>query len=157
MDFIPGRQGPDQIRRVIDISSILQSGWDGGPHQEGLLLSLDLQKALDSLSWPYLFTILRCWGFGESFLELVQSLYSSPETRVKLQGYYSNPIKISRGTRQGCPPLIFALAIKTLAIAIRSDQNIKGVRCGQSVHKCDLFADDILLFVTSPITSLTNK
>lgn len=97
-------------------------------------------------------------GSGESFLGLLQSLYSTPEARVKLQGYYSNPIKISRGTRQGCPlsPLIFALAIETLAITIRSDQNIKGVRCRQSVHKCALFADNILLFVTSPITFLPN-
>lgn len=26
--FIPGRQGPDQVRRAIGIISILQSGWD---------------------------------------------------------------------------------------------------------------------------------
>ena len=39
--FIPGRQGADQIRRAIDIVSLLQSQWDGGPRQEGFLLSID--------------------------------------------------------------------------------------------------------------------
>lgn len=37
--FIPVRQGPDQIRREIDIISILRSGWDGGEPQEGLPLN----------------------------------------------------------------------------------------------------------------------
>lgn len=31
--FIPGRQGPDQIRQAIDIVSILQTNWTGGPKQ----------------------------------------------------------------------------------------------------------------------------
>lgn len=47
--FILGRQGPDQIRRAIDLVSLLQSGWDGGPKQEGMLLSLDLHKAFDTV------------------------------------------------------------------------------------------------------------
>lgn len=29
--FISGRQGPDQIRKAIDVISILNSRWDGGP------------------------------------------------------------------------------------------------------------------------------
>lgn len=155
--FIPGRQGPDQVRRAVDIVSV-QSGWDGGSRQEGFLLSLDLQKAFDSLSWSYLFTVLRRWGFEEKFIGTLKALYSTPSAKVKLQGYYSDPIQIARGTRQGCPlsPLIFALAIEVLAIAIRSNQNIKGVKCGPHTHKCALFADDILLFVTSPTTSLPN-
>lgn len=55
--FIPGRQGLDQIRRAIDIISLLKSGWDGNPAQEGFLLSIDLQKAFDTVTWPYLFNI----------------------------------------------------------------------------------------------------
>lgn len=155
--FIPGRQGSDQVRRAVDIVSLLQSGWDGGSRQEGLLLSLDLQKAFDSLSWSYLFIVLRRWGFGEKFIGTLKALYSAPIAKVKLQGYYLDPIQIARGTRQRCPlsPLIFALAIEVLAIAIRSNQNIKGVQCGPHTHKCTLF-DDILLFVTSPTTSLPN-
>lgn len=77
---------------------------------------------------------------------------------IHLQGHYSKPFSISKGTRQGCPlsPLIFAIAIETLAIAIRSNSNIRGVLCGAQTYKCGLFADDMLLFITSPIASLPN-
>lgn len=37
--FICGRQGPDQIRRAIDIILLFALGWDGGQPQEGFLLS----------------------------------------------------------------------------------------------------------------------
>lgn len=63
--FIPGRLGPDQIRRAVDIISVLQLGWSGDPHQEGMLLSIDLEKAFDSVSWSYMFELLGTWGFSE--------------------------------------------------------------------------------------------
>lgn len=156
--FIPGRQGPDQVRRAIDLISLLQSKWDGGPAQKGFLLSLDLQKAFDSVSWPYLFDILERCGFGDGFRTIIHTLYSSPSAQVQLMGHYSEPFNIRRGTRQGCPlsPLIFAIAIETLAIAIRSNENIKGVKCGPDIHKCALFADDMLLFLTAPLISTPN-
>lgn len=75
-----------------------------------------------------------------------------------MMGYHSDPISIKRCTQRGCPLslLLFAIAIETVAIAIREDSNIQGVQCGPHMHKCALFADDMLLFVTSPITSLPN-
>lgn len=155
---MPGRQGPDQIRRAIDVISLLRSGWDGGAPQTGFLLSLDLMKAFDSVSWSYLVPILQRWGFGHSFLNIIGALYTNPEAKIKLQGYYSESFLIRKGTRQGCPlsPLIFAIVIETLAIAIRDNPDIHGVRCGLNTHKCALFADDVLLFTTSPLTSLPN-
>lgn len=57
--FIPGRQGPDQIRKAINIISLLQTGWEKGRRQEGLHLSIYLHKAFNSVSWPYLFNIMN--------------------------------------------------------------------------------------------------
>lgn len=120
--------------------------------------SLDLQKDINLVSWPYLFNILQRWGFGQRFMGLMTALYSHPEARIRLQGYYSDTIKTARGTRQGChlSPFIFAITIETLAIAICANPDIQGVSCGPQTHKCALFADDTLLFVTSPTTSLSN-
>lgn len=66
-------------------------------------------------------------------------------------GHYSNSFNIKRVTRHGCllSPSISAIAIKSLAIAIRSHPDIRGVRCGQEEHKCALFADKMLSFLTS--------
>lgn len=148
--FIPGGQGPDQIRRAVDIISLLQSGWAGGPPLEGLLLFVDLQKAFDSVSWTYMFQVLKSWGFGPLFLRILGALYSQPQAKVRLMGYHSDSIAIRRGTRQCCPlsPLLFAIVLET--VAIWDDPNIKGVSCGSRVHKCAPFADD-MLFVTSPL------
>lgn len=53
-------------------------------------------------------------------------------------------------------PLIFGTAIETLTIAIRNHPDIHGIQCGLHSHKCTLFADDILLFISSPLVSLPN-
>ncbi|XP_069072092.1 ankyrin and armadillo repeat-containing protein-like [Pleurodeles waltl] len=38
-----------------------------------------LEKAFDLLEWPFLFTVLRCYGIGSRFLRLVQVLYIWPQ------------------------------------------------------------------------------
>uniref|UniRef100_A0A671KAJ5 Reverse transcriptase domain-containing protein n=1 Tax=Sinocyclocheilus anshuiensis TaxID=1608454 RepID=A0A671KAJ5_9TELE len=45
---------------------------------------------------------------------------------------------------------IFALVLEPLAIAIRSNPNIKGVMAGQQEHKILLYADNILLISSNP-------
>lgn len=129
----------------------------GAPRKKGFLLSIDLQKAFDSVSWPYLFEILERWGFGPNFRGIVALLYSIPSAQVRLMGKYSDSLAIRKGTSQGCPlsPLIFTIAMETLAIAIRSHPDVKGVLCGPQENKCALFAD-LLLFITSPLTSTPN-
>lgn len=137
--FIPGKQGPDQVRRAIDLISLFHSQWDGGTPQEGFLVSIDLQKAFDSVSWPYHFDILERWGFGPKFMGTVHSLYSTPSAQIRLMGYYSEGFNILKGTRKGCPlsPHIFAIAIETLAMAIRSNPDIKrGLLRSPRIHMC---------------------
>lgn len=88
---------------------------------------------------------------------MMGTLYSyPPQARVRLVGFYSDPIEIAQGTRQGCPLplLLFSIAIETLGIAIRDNPDIQGVTCSTQEHKCVLFADDILLFGRLPLTSL---
>lgn len=57
--FIPGRQAGDAIRRIIQLQHIAHSR-----SITTMLLSLDMNKAFDTLSWPYLKTVLSHYGFG---------------------------------------------------------------------------------------------
>ena len=60
-------------------------------------------------------------------------------------------IPLKSGTRQGCPlsPLLFNIALKVLATAIREEKEIKGIQIGKEV-KLSLFADDMILYVENP-------
>lgn len=118
--------------------------------------SLDLQKAFDSVSWPYLFAVLQRWGFGPNFIGLLEALFFIPEAKVRLQGYYSERINIARGTRQGYPlsPLIFAIAIESLAASIQAHSDIGGF----NVARCLISAPSSLtiyslIYVNSWTTS----
>lgn len=101
---------------------------------------------------------LKVYGFGPKFLTVLQTLYSAPIARLLVKGYNSHQIDIHRGTRQGCPlsSILFILALEPLAIKLRCHPDIKGIHCGDFEHKRALFADNILLLLSSLVTSLPN-
>lgn len=94
-------------------------------------------------------------SFGQKFLSWVKILYSSPMAAVCTNSNISAFLNLQRGTRQGCPlsPLLFAVAIEPLALAIRQDINIKGIIRGGQVCKILLYADDWLLYIHNPLDS----
>uniref|UniRef100_A0A803KAU1 Reverse transcriptase domain-containing protein n=1 Tax=Xenopus tropicalis TaxID=8364 RepID=A0A803KAU1_XENTR len=123
-----------------------------------MFLKLDIKKAFDSVAWPYLYFTLHEWGFGPKFITWIKALYHNPIGRITIGPQASNTFPIERGTRQGCPlsPLLFDLIIEPLAIAIRGDPDIHGLRLGSQDHLLSLFADDITVLLTRPLQSLPN-
>ena len=77
-------------------------------------------------------------------------LYHDSTASVMTNYTVSQQFSLSRGTRQGCPlsPLLFILAIEPLAIAIRSNSEIAGIKIDNTENKIGLFADDVVLFLT---------
>ncbi|XP_068107367.1 alpha-protein kinase 2 isoform X1 [Hyperolius riggenbachi] len=145
------RQAGDNTRRTISLI-------DSVNHTKtpALLLSLDAEKAFDRLSWPYMFSLLKHLGFSGSFATALSLLYSAPTAQIKLPSVASDPFQIINGTRQGCPlsPLLFVLCIEPLASAIRESPDVMGICVGSKQFKLSLFADDILLTLTNPLTTL---
>lgn len=68
----------------------------------------------------------------------------------------SKPFPLKQGTREGCPlfPLVFLLFIEPLASSIRQCNSITEIKSKSLHHKISLYADDILLFITDPVSSL---
>ncbi len=114
------------------------------------------RKRSTGWSGSIFFLVLEKFGFGPAFLSWIKLLYSAPSTVVLTNGLSSQPFNLHHGTWQGCPlsPLLFALAIEPLAIALRECQQITGITRGEAVHKVTLYADDLLLFISNPQTSL---
>uniref|UniRef100_A0A8C5QWS4 Reverse transcriptase domain-containing protein n=1 Tax=Leptobrachium leishanense TaxID=445787 RepID=A0A8C5QWS4_9ANUR len=149
--FIKNRQGPDNTLKILTlVDHVVQTS------QPTLLLSLDAEKAFDRINWSYLHHVLLKFNFPVALIKAVEGLYTVPTAQVLNAGFTSDPIKISNGTRQGCPlsPLLYALALEPLAQAIRQASEVQGIHIGPTQSKVSLFADDILLTLTEPSSSL---
>lgn len=149
--FVKARYASDNIRRLLDV--IDYSALSG--HQS-LLISLDAEKAFDRVEFPYLFAVLKKFNFDESFLGWIRSLYRDPQAQVRVNGTLSDRFGLFRGCRQGCPlsPLLFNLAIEPLAEAIRSSTDIFGIDIGKKNNKISLYADDVILYLSTPEKSI---
>ncbi len=110
------------------------------------------------MEWKYLLFSLHKFGFGERFIAWVRLLYTSPQACVCTNAIRSTFFPLTRGTRQGCPmsPLLFAIAIEPLSIALKANRSISGIRRGGAEHKVSLYADDLLLYVSSPKTAISH-
>lgn len=149
--FVSHRLSFFNIRRVMNI---LYTSVPSPPSE--ILLLLDAEKAFDRVEWNYIFYTLQKFGFGPVYISWIKLLYTSPLASVRTNGFCSSFFSLKRGTRQGDPlsPLIFAIAIEPLAIAIRTDTGIHGINRGGLEHKISLYADDVALFLTEPEASL---
>uniref|UniRef100_A0A3P9KC19 Reverse transcriptase domain-containing protein n=1 Tax=Oryzias latipes TaxID=8090 RepID=A0A3P9KC19_ORYLA len=149
--FIKGRYSHSNVRRLLNVLQFSQN-----TNYRALAISLDAEKAFDRVEWEYLFKILDRFGLGSEFGRWVKLLYRAPAARILVNGSVSDMFPLGRGTRQGCPlsPLLFALALEPLAEAIRTNPKISGVKLGVTEYKISLYADDVLLFLTNPVTSI---
>ncbi len=121
-----------------------------------IIASLDAEKAIDKVSWPFLFASLKKFGCGEYYSNWIKLLYRSPTASVVTNGFISKPFNLLQGTRQGFPLslLLFTLYIEPLAASSRQNQIIMGLQTKSYHHKISLYADDILLFISNPSSSL---
>lgn len=149
--FISQRQTHDNIRRTLHIMNHIKK------HKiKAALVSLDAEKAFDSVSWSFLYKVLEKFGFNDNFIKTIAMLYKNPTAQIKINGNLSNTIELERGTRQGCglSPLLFALYIEPLAQMLRQAGDVEGIAISRDIHKVALYADDVLIYLSEPTKSL---
>ena len=98
----------------------------------GLMIFIDFHKAFDSLEWNFIFSCLEAFGFGPEFIWWVRTLYHNIESCVINNGLATDFFSLERGVRQGDPlsPYLFVVAVETLALAIRQNPEIIGIKIG---------------------------
>ena len=140
--FIPGRYIGDNIRTIYDIIAYLEDN-----QLPGLLVSIDFQKAFDTVNWLFMNNVLNAFGFGKDLCHWISTFYNNIKSYVIVNGKVSTSFTIQRGCRQGDPisPYLFVLCSEILAVKIRADKEIKGINISENEFKINQFADDTCL------------
>jgi hypothetical protein len=117
-----------------------------------ILLKLDVEKAFDTVSWPYLLDVLRARGFSPRWCNWISIILSSSSSKVLLNGIEGEPILHRRGLRQGDPlsPLLFILAMEPLQriIALATERGMLSPLKGRvATLRSSLYADDATIFL----------
>ena len=143
--FIKDRYIGENIRTIQDIIDHANNN-----NMEGLLLQLDFEKAYDSIEWTFLLSVLKKFGFPNSFIDGVKLLYTNIVSTVVNDGYSCGWFELRRGVRQGCPLscILFILCVEILAELIRKSPEIKGFSINNREKKISQFADDTSCILT---------
>ena len=127
--YVKERHIGETVRSIFDIIDLT-----GKENMPGLLIFIDFENAFDSLEWNLLYNCLDAFNFGPNFKRWIKTFNG-------LCSYY---FELTREVRQDDPlsPYLFLLAVETLAIAIRANEEIKGIIINQEETKLLQYADD---------------
>ena len=141
---IPGRNISDNIHTIMDVIKMANS-----KNLTAAVIMLDQEKAFDRVNHGFLMKTLKHFGFGPYFRKWVEILYTNIYSRIKINGFLTNPIPIQRGVRQGCPlsALLYVLIGEVLGNLIRENPKIKGIKLKDRELKILQYADDTSLFL----------
>ena len=96
--YVPGRHITDAIRSVSDILYYADQN-----NLDGYLVSVDMEKAFDSVDHTFIISTLRKYGFGPNFIQWIKVLLNKQVSCVMNNGFTAGYFTNEHGTRQGDP------------------------------------------------------
>lgn len=119
-------------------------------HKQLFIASLDIAKAFDSLAHRTISETLEVSGVPRPMIDYIMDVYSKSSTRLYCNNWTSNKITPTCGVKQGDPmsPIIFNMVIDRMLRQLPTDV---GARVGEMVINAAAFADDLLLFASTPL------
>ena len=139
--YVPDRYIGENINRILNMLELTDN------EMPGILMLVDFQKAYDCLDWEFIDKALKFFNFGESLRSWIKTLYNDISSCTTNNGHRSDFFTLTRGVRQGCPlsPYLFIIAAEMLAISIRNNKNIQGIKVNNKEIKINQYADDTSL------------
>ena len=116
------------------------------------LISIDYEKAFDSVWQSGLIYKLYQYGVKGKFFKVIKSMYSSIKSCVKTdESSITEMFSCNKGIRQGdgLSPVLFSLFMNDLPQYFRDD-HCPGVMLGSHSLNCLMYADDLLVLSPSP-------
>ena len=142
--YVKGRYIGESIRLLSDVLDASERY-----NIPGFILTVDLQKAFDSIDHYFLIACLEKFGFGTNFLAWISILLNKNESCVSNGGHTTQYFSLNRGARQGDPiaAYLFIIVLEIFFIMIRSNTNIHPLRIIDFVFLLTAYADDTTFFV----------
>ena len=115
--FVPGRGTTDAIFIVRQLQEKYIAA-----NKPLYFAFVDLEKAFDRVPRKVLWWALRSLGVEEWAVHVIQGMYSNTQSRVRVNGQYSEEFNVGVGVHQGSvlSPLLFILVLETLSHEFRT-------------------------------------
>ena len=116
---------------------------------EGFLVTMDVEKAFDSLDHKFLISALKKFGFGQNFTSWIEIILKNQESCVINSGTTTKYFKLNRGACQGDPisAYLFILAFEILFLLIKENPHIKGLTIFDHCYLYSTHADSTTSFL----------
>ena len=116
---------------------------------EGFLLTVDIEKAFDSVDHSFLLKVLQKFGFGKDFIRWIGIILKNQESCVINGGTTTNYFKLERGARQGDPisANLFILVLEIVFLMIKNNDRVKGLELFNHTFLYTAYADDTAFFL----------
>ena len=142
------RRERSTIDQALTLKEILRKRKNND--KKTFLLFVDFRKAFDTVWHDGLWKRLWDCGIQGKAWRVVKNLYSSIQSRVRVDNQESKSVQMRQGVRQGCPlsPVLFNCFINELAKKLR-DTNM-GLQVEDKLINALLYADDVVLMAETP-------
>ena len=113
--YVPGRYIGESVRLTSDLLE-----YTNIHNLPGILLTIDIEKAFDSVDHIFLCSSLKKYGFGTEFIQWIKLILNKQESCILNDGHSTGFFLLSSGTRQGDPisAFLFILVIEILFVQI---------------------------------------
>jgi exonuclease III len=152
--YIPERQVTNNNRLIEELIDQCFT-----ENKQAYLITLDAQKAFDSVDHDYLISLLKHYNFPDVYINWVKMIYTELEASVLVNGFTTEKFKIQQSVKQGdaLSCALFVLAIEPLLNRIQNNDMILPLSIShnsdgtvESINiKTISYADDITCVVGS--------
>ncbi|KAJ0479496.1 putative RNA-directed DNA polymerase [Helianthus annuus] len=155
--FVPGRK----ISNNILLTQELMHNYHLRIGPARCAFKIDIQKAYDTVSWSFLESILRAFGFHQKMVNWIMACVTTVSYSLSINGNLYGYFRGKRGLRQGDPisPYLFTLVMEVLSFLLKdAARNSTAFRYHLHCKKQKIinvpFADDLFIFVNGDVASV---
>ena len=141
--YVKNRHIGESRRLISDIIEITETR-----KIKGFLVTMDIEKAFDSLDHNFLISTLEKYGFGQNFILWIKILLNDQESCVINGGKTTKYFMLARGARQGYP----ISALEILFLLVKTKPEIAGLTIFDHCYLYSAYADDTTFFLKDTIS-----